>query len=201
MCAIAVLIKDYENKGVFAGRRSKAKQSQFEGKPMLRWASFSGFSELRPARWPTLLSDGRRPCCLLPGSELTKMSTITYLTESDILRAAPVSDVLDAIEASMRTYETKEFHMPPRLHVDYEGNTLLLMPCFTRECFGTKLVTLFPRNPEKGQAVLNGIMVLNDAQTGKPVVLLDGPALTALRTAAVASVSIRHLAPPGARWE
>lgn len=75
------------------------------------------------------------------------------------------------------------------------------MPCFTRECFGTKLVTLFPRNPEKGQAVLNGIMVLNDAQTGKPAALLDGPALTALRTAAVASVSIRHLAPPGARWE
>jgi ornithine cyclodeaminase/alanine dehydrogenase-like protein (mu-crystallin family) len=168
---------------------------------MLRWASFSGFSELRPARWPTLLSDGRRPCCLLPGRELTKMSTITYLTERDILQAAPVSDVLDAIEASMRAYETKDFHMPPRLHVDYEGNTLLLMPCFTKACFGTKLVTLFPRNPEKGEAVLNGIMVLNDAQTGKPVALLDGPALTALRTAAVASVSIRHLAPPGARWE
>ena len=30
MCAIAVLIKDYENKGVFAGRRSKAKQTQFQ---------------------------------------------------------------------------------------------------------------------------------------------------------------------------
>ena len=38
-------------------------------------------------------------------------------------------------------------------------------------------------------------MVLNDAQTGVPLALLNGPALTALRTAAVAAVSIRHLAP------
>ena len=30
ICAIAVLIKDYENKGVFAGRRSKAKQTQLQ---------------------------------------------------------------------------------------------------------------------------------------------------------------------------
>ena len=133
------------------------------------------------------------------GTEMEQGETITYLTERDILEAAPVNDVLDAIEASMYTYERKEFHMPPRLHVDYEENTLLLMPCFTKSCFGTKLVTLFPRNPERGAAILNGIMVLNDAQTGRPVALLNGSALTAVRTAAVASVSIRRLAPHGPR--
>ena len=69
------------------------------------------------------------------------------------------------------------------------------MPCFIQDYFGTKLVTLFPGNPEKHIPVLNGIMVLNDAQTGVPLALLNGPALTALRTAAVGSVSIRHLAP------
>jgi len=118
-----------------------------------------------------------------------------YLTENDILKAVSVNDLLDAIEASMYIYENKEYHMPQRLHVDHEGNTLLLMPCFTKDCFGTKLVSLFPKNPERNIPVLNGIMVLNDAQTGLPLALLNGPALTALRTAAVGSVSIRHLTP------
>jgi ornithine cyclodeaminase/alanine dehydrogenase-like protein (mu-crystallin family) len=85
--------------------------------------------------------------------------------------------------------------MPQRLHIDHEENTLLLMPCFTKDCFGTKLVSLFPQNPEMNIPVLTGIMVLNDAQTGLPLALLNGPALTALRTAAVGSVSIRHLTP------
>jgi len=118
-----------------------------------------------------------------------------YLTEKDILKAASIDEVLNAIETSMRIYEQKAFHMPQRMGVDYENNTLLLMPCFIKDCFGTKLVTLFPENPEKNVPVLNGIMVLNDAQTGIPLALLNGPALTALRTAAVGTVSISHMAP------
>jgi len=121
-----------------------------------------------------------------------------YLTETDILKAATIDEMLDAIEASLRIYEKKEFHMPQRLHVDHEDNVLLLMPCFTKDYFGTKVITLFPDNPVKNVPVLNGIMVLNDAQTGLPLALLNGPALTAVRTAAVGAVSIRHLAPDNA---
>lgn len=118
-----------------------------------------------------------------------------YLAEKDILKAVSFDEMLNAIETSMYMYENREFHMPQRLHVDYGGNTLLLMPCFTKDYFGTKLVTLFGQNPQRNVPVLNGIMVLNDAQTGVPLALLNGPALTALRTAAVGGVSIRHLAP------
>jgi ornithine cyclodeaminase/alanine dehydrogenase-like protein (mu-crystallin family) len=121
-----------------------------------------------------------------------------YLTETDILKAATIEEMLDAIEASLRIYEKKEFHMPQRLHVNYNDDVLLLMPCFTNDYFGTKVITLFPDNPAKNVPVLNGIMVLNDAQTGIPVALLNGPALTAVRTAAVGAVSIRHLAPDDA---
>ena len=87
-----------------------------------------------------------------------------YLTEEDILRAASIDEVLYAIDKSMCLYEQKAFHMPQRLHIDNENNTLLLMPCFTKDFFGTKLVTLFPGNPEKHIPVLNGIMVLNDTK-------------------------------------
>ena len=60
-----------------------------------------------------------------------------YLTETDILNAATIDEMLDAIEVSLRIYEKKEFHMPQRLHVDHEDNVLLLMPCFTKDYFGT----------------------------------------------------------------
>ena len=118
-----------------------------------------------------------------------------YLTEDDILQAASFNELIEAIEASMYIYENKEYHMPQRLHIDHEEGTLLLMPCFAKDYYGTKLVSLFPRNPEKNIPVLTGIMVLNDGQTGLPLALLNGPALTALRTAAVSSVSIRYLTP------
>ncbi|UCG58996.1 MAG: ornithine cyclodeaminase family protein, partial [Phycisphaerales bacterium] len=117
----------------------------------------------------------------------------------DILQAVQVVDVMDAIEDSMHVYERHEFTMPQRLHVDHEGNTLLLMPCFIKDYFATKLVTLFPENPERGVPMLNGLVVLNNGRTGEPIAVLDGLTLTALRTAAVGSVSIRHLAPNDAR--
>ena len=121
-----------------------------------------------------------------------------YLTEDDILKAASVEEMLDAIEASMRLYEAGAFHMPQRMHVDREDNVLLLMPCFLDDYFATKVVTLFPDNAAGKVPVLNGIVILNDAENGLPLALLDGPALTAVRTAAVGAVSIRHLAPEDA---
>jgi ornithine cyclodeaminase len=40
--------------------------------------------------------------------------------------------------------------------------------------------------------------VLNDAETGEVLALLEGSTLTAMRTGAVSGVSVRHLAPKGA---
>ncbi len=118
-----------------------------------------------------------------------------YLSEKDIVEAAAPREVVDEAEAAMVLYEKKDFFMPDRIQVDYNGNTLLLMPCFARQCLGTKLVTLFPKNSEKNVSVLNGLMILNSGETGEPLAVLNGSALTALRTGAVGSVGIRHLTP------
>ena len=122
-----------------------------------------------------------------------------YLSEKDILESVSIDQVLDCVEEAMLLYETKDFLMPQRMHITQDENVLLIMPCFTNAAFGTKLVTLFGDNPKKNLPVLNGIVVLNDAETGIPVALLNGPVLTALRTGAVGGVSIRHLAPQDIR--
>lgn len=118
-----------------------------------------------------------------------------YLSERDILDAVDIADVLDTVEQAMLLNETKDFLMPQRMHVEHNDDVLLVMPCITKDSFATKLVTLFPDNPKYNVPVLNGIVVLNDVKTGVPLALLNGPVLTALRTAAVAAASIRHLAP------
>lgn len=117
------------------------------------------------------------------------------LNEKDILRAVSLTDVLDAVESALLLYEKKDFHMPLRTHVDYQGNTLLLMPAFIPGVFGTKLVSLFPKNAEKNIPVLKGTMILNDGETGEPLALLDAASLTALRTGAVGGTGVKYLSP------
>lgn len=123
---------------------------------------------------------------------------IKCLAEQDILKAVSFLEVMDTVEEAFFLYEKNEMDMPLRTHLDYEGNTLLLMPCFTKEGFGTKLVTVFPENNRYNAPITNGLMMLNKAETGEPLAIINGFVLTAMRTAAVGSVSTRHLAPGNA---
>lgn len=117
------------------------------------------------------------------------------LNENDMTNVVSSADMLTAIETALIIKENKDFLQPERMHADYNNGTLLLMPCFTPQVFGTKVISLFPGNVEKNIPVLNGLMILNEGGTGAPLALLNGSKLTALRTGAVGSVSIRHLTP------
>ena len=121
------------------------------------------------------------------------------LASDDIGKALSLSDTLDAVEEAFLLYERHSFHMPLRSHIEDSGNTLLLMPCFISNAFGTKLVSLFPGNVEKGLPVLNGLMILCDGSTGKPRAILPGAAITAWRTGAVGGVAVRILAGEGVK--
>jgi ornithine cyclodeaminase/alanine dehydrogenase-like protein (mu-crystallin family) len=117
-----------------------------------------------------------------------------FLSEGDLQKAAGRRDLVGVAEESLCLYEEKRFHMPDRMHIDHGGNTLLLMPCFASGYLGTKLVTLFPGNPEKNLPVLSGLMVLNDGGTGIPLAVFNGSALTALRTGAVGAAGVNQTA-------
>lgn len=106
-------------------------------------------------------------------------------------------EVIQSVENAMLLYEGDDFQMPPRMHAEREGNVLLLMPSFIKSAFGTKLLTVFPGNLNRGEAVIQGIMLLNDAVTGSPLAVMDASVLTGLRTGAVSAIGIRYLADPG----
>ena len=73
--------------------------------------------------------------------------------------------------------------------------TLLLMPAWqTGRHIGIKIVTLFPENAGRNLPTLMGAYLLLDGRNGVPLALIDGPSLTARRTACASALAARYLA-------
>lgn len=117
------------------------------------------------------------------------------LNEADIIKAVDFNDLLKSVEDAFLMQEKGNFNMPDRTHIDFEGNVLLLMPCFSNDYFSTKLVSVFPENKNLGKPAIYGSVILNDGKTGEPLALLDGSKLTALRTGAVGAMGLLYTTP------
>jgi ornithine cyclodeaminase/alanine dehydrogenase-like protein (mu-crystallin family) len=109
--------------------------------------------------------------------------------------AAPISDWITAMEDAFRDTAAGKAEVPVRQQYTNDNNTLLVMPCFGKDYFSTKLVSVFPGNLGKKKPVIQGSVILNDGKTGEPLAVMDGGKITAMRTAAVGSVGIKYLSP------
>lgn len=117
-----------------------------------------------------------------------------FLNEKDMRSASSYDKLMDTIEEAFQVYTEKKFMMPDRLAVEYQGNTMIYMPCFVQGFIGTKILAEWPGNPAKGLPYLDGLMLLNDEIDGQVKAILNGNTLTGLRTGAVGGVAMRHLA-------
>jgi ornithine cyclodeaminase/alanine dehydrogenase-like protein (mu-crystallin family) len=79
--------------------------------------------------------------------------------------------------------------------LNLKNGQLLLMPTESPEFVGVKVASVAPGNPAIGKERIQGIYLLMDAATLSPVALLDGTALTTLRTPAVSAAAADLLAP------
>lgn len=104
-----------------------------------------------------------------------------------------------AIDALRDLFAEGDATAPPRLHASVPAGDLLVMPASSSGGVGVKLVTVTPGNREAGLPLIHGLYVAFDVETGVPRALVDGAALTGLRTAAVSGLATRHLARPDAR--
>jgi ornithine cyclodeaminase len=109
----------------------------------------------------------------------------------------PMGTAVDALEEAFRTLDPTGG--PLRTHVETPHGSLLLMPAFGQAGVGVKLVSLTPANPERGLPFIHASYVLFDAETQAPDAVLDGSALTALRTGAVSGLATRFLSPQDAQ--
>lgn len=98
----------------------------------------------------------------------------------------------DALEAALADFDPEA--APPRSALPVGDGELLVMPAAVGSVAAVKLVTVGPTEPR-----VQGVCVVFDAATLAPVALVDGIALTNLRTAAVSLLAVRHLAVPQPR--
>jgi 1-piperideine-2-carboxylate/1-pyrroline-2-carboxylate reductase [NAD(P)H] len=75
------------------------------------------------------------------------------------------------------------------------GGSLFVMPACDAEVAITKLITFTPGNAGTDRATIQGDVVVFDVRSGARRLVLDGPAVTARRTAAVSLLAAQWLAP------
>jgi ornithine cyclodeaminase len=106
-------------------------------------------------------------------------------------RLAPLP-LAAAVEALLRDATVQ---VPPRLVQPLPGGgSLFVMPALDGRLAITKLITFTPANAGTGRPAIQGDVVVFDVATGERLLVLDGPTVTARRTAAVSLVAARRLA-------
>ncbi|MEO5797522.1 MAG: delta(1)-pyrroline-2-carboxylate reductase family protein [Rhodoferax sp.] len=117
------------------------------------------------------------------------------LNAEQTARALPYAQLVPAVAQAARELAQQQIQAPERLVVPMaEGGVLLAMPAVAHDLSVTKLVTVHPRNAAHGLPVIQGEVVVMDTATGRRLALLDGPTVTARRTAAVTLLGIQMLA-------
>lgn len=90
--------------------------------------------------------------------------------------------------------------VPPRIAAMTPEGLLAAMPGYLPGAgLETKLVSVFPGNHERGLPSHQALIALFDEETGIPRAVLDGTAITAIRTGAASALATRLLARPDAR--
>ncbi|TFW01941.1 delta(1)-pyrroline-2-carboxylate reductase family protein [Oxalobacteraceae bacterium OM1] len=116
------------------------------------------------------------------------------LTPQDTARALPYGKLIEAIAEAAAQLAAGTINAPDRLVVPTPNEGVLLcMPAVAPDIAVTKLITVHNDNPRRGLPAIQGEVTVFDAATGKRHLLLDGPTVTARRTAAVTLLGIQRL--------
>jgi alanine dehydrogenase len=124
-----------------------------------------------------------------------------YLSAADVRRALPMPEAIAAMKEAFVDLSAGRIEMPQRTKARLEADgLLLLMPCFSPALgsAGVKLLTLCPSNRSRGLPMIQALVVLAEGTTGTPLGVLEGSALTSIRTGAASGAATDVLARPDA---
>jgi alanine dehydrogenase len=128
---------------------------------------------------------------------------VLVLSRADVEALLEPLELIDAVATAMRDLSEGRASMPSRLAalVPERDGLLAAMPGYVRSlgALAVKLVTLFPLNADGPLPTHQALLAVFDPETGEPVAIMDGSAITALRTGAGSALSTRLLARANAR--
>ena len=132
----------------------------------------------------------------------SKGAAVLILNAVDVRQALPMSLAIDAMKQAFASFSDGKALVPPRTQLPIARNSgiSLTMPSFVdgdstaEQALAVKVVSLFEGNPSRGLARIQAAVVVLEPDTGRPIALLDGAMLTAIRTAAASGAATDLLA-------
>ena len=126
---------------------------------------------------------------------------LLYLSQADVESlGVGMAEILDALEAAFREKGQGRVEMPPKpgIHPGGGDNFIHAMPAYipALNSAGIKWVGGFPGNSARGLPYITGLLILNDAETGLPLAVMDCVWITGKRTGAATAVAAKYLARP-----
>ena len=120
------------------------------------------------------------------------------LTPREVRDLLSLDACVVAVEQAFRLYGEGKAAPPGVLGMHTRGGGFHLKAGFlqlSRHYFAAKVNGNFPENPAAfGLPTIQGVIVLCDADNGRPLAVMDSIEITALRTAAATAVAAKYLA-------
>lgn len=127
-------------------------------------------------------------------------ANILYLSKKDVETVGlKMENVVEALEKMFIEKGEGKVEMPPKPGIHpREDSFIHAMPAYipALKAAGMKWVSGFPKNPERGLPYITGLIILNNPETGFPLVIMDCVLITAMRTGAATAVAAKYLARP-----
>jgi hypothetical protein len=124
---------------------------------------------------------------------------LTVLGRRAVQTLLPMDRAIELMDMAMRATSCGLTIQPPRWTMELptgDGNLLGLMPSFLAQpsAIATKITAVYPGNHALGLQSHQGVVVLFETSQGRPVAILHGAEITAMRTAAASALATRELA-------
>jgi len=112
-----------------------------------------------------------------------------FLSGEDLKEVLKPEIAVNAVKKAFIALYEKKIVQVPRQVLYVNNNWWGFMTSYTEKYLVTKIVNVIEANKSKGLPAVQGIVVLLDAENGKPLALMDGTVLTAIRTSAASILS------------
>jgi ornithine cyclodeaminase/alanine dehydrogenase-like protein (mu-crystallin family) len=124
-----------------------------------------------------------------------------FLDDAQVRAALDWRELIEAMQQALAAFSSGRVVQPLRQWLTVEEGRRYwgIMPAAAAEAMGIKLVSFYPCNAQAGLPTVMALVILVDPDSGEPLAVMDGHALTAMRTAAVSAAVTRRLAAPASR--
>ncbi|MCH8340581.1 MAG: ornithine cyclodeaminase family protein, partial [Chloroflexi bacterium] len=123
---------------------------------------------------------------------------IRILTSEDVRLALPMRETIETMKEAYRQFSAGMASVPLRTRIELANReaVALIMPALlnTTGELAVKIVSVFPQNVERDLPTIHAVVVAIDPDTGRPLALIEGGSLTAIRTGAASGAATDLLA-------